>query len=416
MTQQSALDIAYFSSRTRSAVIWTSILSEPLLSAFSFISVILYKQCHASPFHISILTMLKPMVALLSLYWSISIMDRSDRLRSNVVWAGLLGRLPFFLLPFVRSPWAVIGVAAFYMMLKRGEQPAWLEIIKLNMPKRYRERVFSFSSAFAYAEGILIAIGIGMMLDRNPASWRWIFPLGATLGIFSVLIQSKLPINSMPLNIKMPVRSRDSWKKWLTGPWKHAFRLIKARPDFGFFQWGFMVCGSALMLIMPALPIFFVDTLGITFTDFAIAVGLFKGAGFALSSPIWVRELNLRGIFPIATSIGVLFGLFPIFIIMSQYGMAWFYLAYFVYGLAQGGSHLSWHMSGPIFSRNEDSSLYSGVNILMVGIRGCIGPVIGAVLCVIIGPLAVFSISAIMSFYAAYRLWKYSSTKLIFDN
>jgi len=54
-------------------------------------------------------------------------------------------------------------------------------------------------------------------------------------------------------------------------------------------------------------------------------------------------------------------------------------MAYFLYGIMQAGSELGWHLSGPHFSREDDSSLFSAINIFAVGIRGMIFPLFGYV-------------------------------------
>ena len=51
------------------------------------------------------------------------------------------------------------------------------------------------------------------------------------------------------------------------------------------------------------------------------------------------------------------------------------FIGFILYGIMQGGSELSWKMSGLIFSKKEeDSAPYTLVNILTVGIRGIIFP------------------------------------------
>ncbi|MGM0440318.1 MAG: MFS transporter [Chlamydiota bacterium] len=406
MAQATASTTDIFFNRTRAAVLWTEILSEPLWTVYNFLAVILYKDLDATTLQVSIFTTLKPMVAIFSLYWSFSILSRRDKLIPNVVWAGILGRLPFFFFPYVNSPWFLIGSAAFFMMLRRGGLPAWMEVIKLNLPQGHRDKVFSLSSAFAYVEGILLSVGVGMVLNNNSHAWRWLFPATAAIGIIAVLIQSRLPINGLALNYSLPVHV-PRLKDRIVEPWRQALRLIKERPDFAHFQWCFMISGFALMIIMPALPIFFVDILGISYLDLAIAIGICKGIGFALSSTLWSRALNKWGIYPIIAMVSALFGVFPVLILFTQAGMGWFYLAYFIYGVAQGGSHLCWHMSGPIFARDEDSSLFSSINVVMVGVRGCIGPMLGGILCMVAGVRVVMPLAALLSFLAALKMSTY---------
>ncbi len=247
-----------------------------------------------------------------------------------------------------------------------------------------------------------------MLLDEKPTAWRWIFPLSASFGLITVCIQSKIPlkIQTMP---QLPDVPSQSFSEKLTSPWKKAFDLLKYRPDFREFQWGFMIAGSALMLIRPALPTFFVDTLGITYTDLAIALSICKGLGFAAASPLWAMAMNRWHIHLISSSIFLSFCLFPILLIFSTNHIASLYTAYFAYGIAQAGSHLCWHLSGTIFADHHDhhdSSLYSTVNVLMVGIRGAIAPPIGSAFCMILGPLYAFYVGAILCGYSAIRMKK----------
>jgi hypothetical protein len=65
----------------------------------------------------------------------------------------------------------------------------------------------------------------------------------------------------------------------------------------------------------------------------------------------------------------------------AQWNVLWLYAAYLLYGLMQAGSELSWNLSGPIFSKQEDSSTYTGVNVVSIGLRGCVAPPLGSYLC-----------------------------------
>ena len=199
-------------------------------------------------------------------------------------------------------------------------------------------------------------------------------------------------------------------------PWRQAWKLIRKRSDFASFQWTFMICGFALMVIMPAIPIFCVDFLKVTYTDLAIAIGVCKGVGFAISSQRWARTLSRYGIFHTVALVCVFFAIFPLLLVLSQWGIGWFYASYLIYGIAQGGSHLCWHMSGPVFAQDEDSSLYSSVNVVMVGLRGCVGPLLGGLLCVWFGPVVVLPLGAAFSIFAAARTWHYEKKTIVLEN
>jgi hypothetical protein len=63
-------------------------------------------------------------------------------------------------------------------------------------------------------------------------------------------------------------------------------------------------------------------------------------------------------------------------------------------------------MSGPVFAGKEESSRYTGVNVVMAGLRGTVGPGLGSLLAVLIGPIQVLCISGIFCFYSGIFLLK----------
>lgn len=382
----------------RRALVSTSLLNEPLFTLYGLIAFILYKDLGASAFQIALMTMLKPVVTILSFYWSASL-ARGGNLKSNVLWAGFLMRAPFLLCPWIDSVWFVIGAAVNYMFFYRAGIPAWLEIIKRNMDPGKRGKLFSISSGMAYAEGVVLSLAVGSLLDHNSQVWKLLFFGTSFLGLFVLLIQSRLPMEET----KKEGESL-SLKEIITRPWKDSYRLMRDRPDFSRFQWGFMICGLGIMLIQPTLPIFAIDALGVSYMEIAGAISIAKGLGFALSSLIWAKWIDRVHILRLSSIVFLSVGLFPILLSFSVWSIGWFYLAYFWYGVGQGGSHLVWNMSGPVFSGKEDSSRYTGVNVVLAGLRGAIAPSLGGMFLLLWGPVVVLWIGGILSFYSGIRL------------
>lgn len=387
--------------KTKAALLWTSLLNEPFLALYALMPFILRKDLEATMFQISLFAMLKPTVSLLSFYWSSWISSRRDRLRSNLIGAGILARVPFLVVPCVDNVWYLIFAGAVYMLFSRAGIPAWMEILKLNMPRKSREKLFSISQSLGFAEGIFIALGLGVLLDTYTASWKILFMLSGLLGIFSTLLQGKLPIQGE----KNENPKQSSIKEIdLLSPWKEAWQLMKSQPDFARFQWGFMAGGAGIMLIIPALALYYADVLHLSHTDMALGRCLFMGVGYVISSPCWAWALN-RYEFPRLTSLICLgFGLFPLLIICASLSLFWFFTAFILWGIVQAGSHLLWNLSGTIYSGSKDSSPYTSVNILTVGLRGCIAPLLGGVLCDFLGPLPVFFLGMTACVYGGWHV------------
>lgn len=388
--------------KTRRAVIWSNLLGEPLFTLYGFISFILYKDLGASAFLISLVTMLKPVVTIFSFYW------RLGSLRSSVLWAGFWMRAPFLLCPWIDSAWYLAAAAVSYMFFYRAAIPAWVEILKRGLPEG-RDRAFSVSSALGYLEGVGLSLAVGGLLDLESGLWKICFFAAALIGMGSLWVQSQIAI------VDSFVEKRVSWKELVVKPWRDSWQLMRSRPDFARFQWGFMLCGFGIMLIQPALPIFAVDDLKISYLEMAVALSIAKGLGFALSSPLWSRGMDRFSIDRVASLVFLIVGLFPVFLGLSLYNGWWLYGAYFLYGVGQGGSHLVWNMSGPIFSGKEDSGRYTAVNLVLAGIRGAVGPSLGGVLAVTLGPVFVLVLGSIFCFYSALRLYRAQRRALSFQ-
>jgi MFS family permease len=378
--------------RTRSAFLWTNILRAPFWAIYNLLLFILYKDLHATPFQIALFIALKPTVSLFSMYWSSYINKRPDRLLSNVVWAGVIGYLPFLLFPFFYNVWFVLAASSLYMMMFRGVVPAWMEIFKLNLPGEAKQKVFAYGSIVSYVVGAILPLLIGPLLDVYALSWRWIFAFSAILSMIAIIFQLKIPIEYK----LFPVEKRTKRSVFLD-PWKNAWKILSEKKGFRNYQIGFMIFGGAgLMIMQPALPQFFIDVLGLSYTELSIALTLCKGCGFALTSPLWARSLGRSNFYHFSGFITFLAALFPLILFTSQISLFWLYFAYFAYGVMQAGSELSWHLSGPIFAKNDDSSLYSSVNILTVGLRGCVLPQIGSVLCLLVSSSTVLLYGAVL--------------------
>jgi len=366
-----------YSKKTGFALLTNSLLNEPITLLYVWIPFIMRKDLAASTFQITLFLMLRPVMSLFSFYWSFFIERRGGGLRSNLVIAGILARLPFLFCFFYDNVWFLLFSSAIHMLFLKGSIPAWMEIIKLNLPGEKRAKLFSLSSTIGYLEGILLAIGIGTYLDTDAETRKIFYLVSALLGLGGVLIQWSLPIcgekNSPPklLTLAHP----------LLQPWKKSIELLRARPDFAHFQWGFMIGGFGIMLITAALPIFFVDVLQLSHSHFATARSICMGLGFALSANLWAKALNRFSISRLASFICCGFALFPLLLLCSSIHLMWLYIAYIVYGITQGGSHLVWHLSGPWFAKDENSSQYSEVNVCMLGVRGLVAPLVGNLLC-----------------------------------
>ncbi|MCI5052653.1 MAG: MFS transporter [Simkaniaceae bacterium] len=381
-----ALKKDFYVTKTRLALVLMSLLSEPLVALYTWLPFIARKELGATALQISILTALRPVVSLLSFYWSHGIDNRRERLRGNLILSGIFARVPLMLFFFFNNVWYVILASTIYMLFTRAGIPAWMEILKLNVPGGEREKLFSMGTLFAYLEGMVFALSMGMLLDFNGDTWKILFLIASGIGLVGLFFQSRVPIRGEK---PAPIEMQISPIVRLVKPWRDTLHLMRTRPDFARFQAAFMAGGFGLMLISTVLPLYFVDVLDLSHTQFTTARSICMAIGFVGSTWAWTRSLSKIQPGKLTSLINFLFALFPLVLILAKLSTGWLYSAYIIYGIAQGGSHMLWHLSGPLFAGEEDSSIYSGVNIVMVGIRGIIAPMIAPMLYLLFGPTTV---------------------------
>lgn len=395
--------------RTKSALVWNSICSEPLWTLYNLFAFIIHKDLKATVLHLTVLNMLRPLVYLFSMYWSAAIVKRPERLLGNVLWAGVLSRLPFFFFPFIDNPWILIASVALYVMLSRGGVPAWMEILKQNLPGEKRGFIFSYSSAFAYAENVVLAIGIGYFLDHHPGSWRWMFPASALVGMAGVFLQARIPLECAAVKKAYANLAGEGkgLSEFILTPWKSAWELLKNRRDFSKFQIGFTLGIMGIMVVQPALPIYFIDVLGMSYIEMAIAISLCKGVGYALTSPFWGKLFYKVDIYRLSSWMFLCMLAQPLFLLFAPASPLWVLAGYTLYGVAQAGCHPIWNLSGLSFAKEEESALFSSVNLLSVGVRGCVIPPLGSALLAGFGPVTVLAFGSICCVFGSLAMMRF---------
>lgn len=400
--------------RTRQAFLWSRVLRTPFWAIYSLLPFILYQEMGATPesppIQIAVMMALKPMVAILSMYWSASVSRRRDRLVSNITWAGILGVFPFFFFPYVDNSWFYVFSFGVFMMFHRGTVPAWMEVMKLNIPGISRKKLFAYGSAVGYIGDGILPFFFGPLLDGYFESWRWIFPATALLSLASVVFQYRMLVRLDDIPSSLPATPL-TFKKLFIKPWKDAWNLILTRQDFRSFQLGFMLGGAGLMIMHAVLPAYFKGVLHLSWTELAIALTLCKGIGFAATSQPWAHWLHRVDIYRFSSVVTLIACIFPLCLLCANIHVAWVYFAYIIYGVMQAGSELSWNMSGPIFSKKEDSSVYSSVNVVTVGLRGCIAPFFGTIFLYWASPSYVLLFGALFCFLATVSMASNSRTR-----
>ncbi len=395
----------------KSIFLWTRLLDLPFWGASSLLTFILCKDLHINAFQVALIIAVKPISSLLAPYWSQTIHQRSDRIISNLAWANILRYFLFLFIPWVDSIWYITLAFGVYMMLYRASIPAWIEVFKCHLSKPVQGRLVSYKSIIDYGGAALITFALGLFLDHFEYVWRWVFFWTAAFGMSATWLLLRLPVPKVSAHQK--AESIEAGKNFclrelLLKPWSDAWSLIRTFPDFMHYHIGFMLGGAGIMIVQPALPPFFIDTLHLSYAELSVALTVCKAIGVALTSPLWAKLFPKLDIYYFSCLAIFLAALFPCFLWLAPLHLSLLYIAYLLYGVMQGGSELSWHMSALTFSKEKESSPFSSTNLLTVGIRGCVIPALGALLLVAAGPTGVMIASGSLCLAATWYLMRCS--------
>lgn len=385
---------------TRAIFVGNKLLISPLEAMFGMLALIFYRDLHATPLQMVLLVSVKPIVAIFSFYGRLFLQGGKVRFKTFIAAATILGVLPCLFFPFVENAWFFLLSYALFMMAGRAAIPVWSEVLKINLSSCVRGAIFSQGASATYLMNLCVPLVIAPFLDFYPGSWRWIFFVLGVIQVFNLTLLLSMQIRATPSHAS----SHAAFS--LTAPWREGWDLLRKKANFRRYQYAFMLGGAGLMITHPVLPAFFQDTLRVSCTELSLAISFCKGVGFALVAPIWGKAIHRLplGFFNALFMLGA--AIYGIFLIASSYHLGCLYIGYFLYGIVQAGSELSWNLSGPIFSQNEESIPYTSVNVAMVGLRGCVFPFLGGWLYLQGGAEFVFLLSSGLCLAGAYySIW-----------
>ena len=129
--------------KTKNSLIWMSLSNEPFVVLYAILPFIIRKDLGASLVQLSILASLRPVLSIFSFYWSANLTRQRHLLRSNLIGAWLLARLPFLFVPWINDAWYIIFCCGVYELLNRSGNPALIELLKVNLQKDPGERIYN---------------------------------------------------------------------------------------------------------------------------------------------------------------------------------------------------------------------------------------------------------------------------------
>lgn len=364
---------------TRSIFVSSHFFVSLLEGMFNLLIFIFCKDLNATPLQLTLLVSAKPVMALFAFYGNLILKGRPDRIKHFLIGASLLGGLPALFFPLMDSVWYFLAANALFMLSVKAAMPAWAELLRINLLSEKRGGVFAQGATVNYLLTVFIPLLVSPLLDLHPHIWKSIFAGLSVVQIANIVILACIKIDATGSCVYQ-THKITSMNSLFIEPLKQAIQLLRRDRDFRNYQILVVLAGAGMVALYPVLPVFYVETLHLSYTELALATALCKGFAFMASSPIWAYWINRISLFLFNFYVGIFACLFVMFVMAANINVYWIYLAYIMFGALQAGHELSWNLSGPIFAKDRDSSLYSSINLAVIGLRGCFFPILGQLL------------------------------------
>jgi len=357
---------------------------------------IIARKIGATSSQMALLTAIPFVGALLTFYWA-----HVSTKRKKMPWVigvKILARCSLFLTFFAFNPEIFLVVILLYWLFEYAGTPAYTRIMKEIYPDEDRAKLMGYVRVELALAAIIATYGGGFLLDR--ISYRYVFPLGAAVGILSLCFFGKIKVKS------------DENSKFS----KERFSLFKIRDIFqkdkSFLRYvsTFFIFGFGNLMAMPLYPIFLVDTLRVSNAD-AGKLGALFSAFWLISFLLWGRYIDKKGPLAAFHRIFILTSFVPLLYFLSSdiYLVA---IATVFSGVTSGGLELARLNYITRAAREEEIESYWGIDYSLMGIRGIVGPFVGIALMHLIGMKYAFLIAFITIFVSFLLMGRVKMGKL----
>ena len=383
-----------------------------ILGVLALNEFVLIKSLSGTNLQIGILFQLSVILLLFSVLFN-EFIKRTRNKPALIRRVALLTRIPLVLLiVFPKTQAAYIDhpifqfLFLFIFLLFYLANPIIMPAINLFLRTHYKGgnfgTLYSYSTTVNKIVMLFGTFAFGLLLDKDPYAYSYVYPVIALLGIVSVHLLSRIPFEGAAIEVRTGFK--DSIRKSFVNMW----HIISRNKPYRDFEIGFMLYGFAWMTTIAVITIFFDKVLKMNYST----VAFYKNAYNILAILILpffgrlIGRIDPRK-FAVYTFLSLL--LFLFFLALTEYfpqhfeflGIKVYYsliLAYLAHAVFAATMSLLWYIGSAYFAKDEDAANYQSVHLTLTGFRGLFAPLIGVVFYELLGfswtfGIAIFSLS-----------------------
>jgi len=332
---------------------------------------------NASHWQITALTMLWPISNMLAVFinhW----LDRRGRYDRAVLLFGVLSRLPVALMFFSSNVNLMLLLLLFFFASNSVILPAQNSIMKQRYTRSNRARLFGWWTTAFTLFSLPMAMFAGILLDLDFQFYRILFIAEALFGAGQAVF---LSVMARGMDNGAAERSDNRERKHF---FKSLWAVFRDNKDFAWFEIYFFLYGIAFLMLLPVIPFFATDKLGLDYEQYALAKGVIGQVGVLLLSPFLGVRLEKLHPFRFTGIVCLILAFYPLSMAVGNWipdmGITFFYIAYGIFAVGMAGVRMSWNISSLHFAPPGQEATYQGLHITMTALRASFAPILGSVL------------------------------------
>ncbi|MDP8233151.1 MAG: MFS transporter [Candidatus Zophobacter franzmannii] len=365
--------------------------------------IIAKKALNAETWQLAVLTMIWPVSNLFSIWWG-KLIERADSLRKFFIFAAFFGRLTLLFIFYINNVNQFILILFLMHSANSIIIPATNKIYQSNIRKEIRGQIFGITMSLRTLTLLVLSYFIGRLLDWNENLFRVTIAVSAICGFINCMILSSIKIEK-----KDTGKPKERYN--LLTPLIRTVEILRTNKPFAHFQRNFTFYGMGFIMMQPALPIYLVDKLQLSYTHNFVGKIILANIGLLLLSPLLGKKhdsfhpfkftsMAFGGliVLPVSILISSLFG-------PSTTAVAIVFVGFFLFSIAMAGINMAWNMSSIHFAGNDDSSMYQSVHVTITALRGVLAPLLSLFLINTFGVMTVFAVA--IGFLALASIFSY---------
>ncbi|MBK9227484.1 MAG: MFS transporter [Ignavibacteria bacterium] len=342
--------------------------------------IILKKSLLGTDFQVTLLIFLSSSAFIFSIYGT-ELIHRSSNPAKTIIILALISRFFLFIIPLFSSPEYFIFCIAAMSYIDSLIKPSWNTVFKHNYSDSRRSLLYSYSSSLYTIVILIVSTVLGYLLDINYELYKILFPIAGIFDVLSYISLAKMitmgqNLKMIPPGIPGKSLSLKLMEDIFVLPVRNMMRIFKDNRPFLRFEVFFFMYGMAFMIASPAVPIYLVEVLQLSYSPISIAKGLVFYTATILFTPLMGR---LHGTGNPTKFCGYLF-LFLLFYPLSMMGVKFIpgvisfitpeimlYFTFFLFGILMSGITMSWNLSTIYYAPHYQEANYQSVHITLTG-------------------------------------------------